>query len=122
MISLALALMLGAPQGAPDVWTRISEEEGRVIEVANLQAQGDLRFVDVRLSAPGDKRSVVASVVFNCPKATSWMVGDARLYVDGKLTETRPAPDSVKQETAVDDEGMQRDVYVYACAPVATAK
>lgn len=112
MIVLALALALLAPQ---EKWEKVADLATSIIEVSGVRAQGDLRFVEARVSSLQSPRAVVASITVNCRDKTSAFTGEISVYVDGKLTESRPYPKGMDGFKPVANDPLAGPVAAHVC-------
>jgi len=116
MIGLTLALMLVAPQDTP-VWEKIESGDAAVaIEISGLRAEGDLQYLDVRVSAPGGTQAIVVAVVMNCKAGTSHLAGDGTLYIDGKVDKVVPTPSQYLEDQSNQGDPIAEPLAAHLCA------
>jgi len=114
---IVVVLALLTAQETPPVWEKVGEAHGASIEVSAIRADGDIRYVDVRMSAPSNGRTMVMQIYVNCATRASRPNGDASVYVDGKLTETRTPPPDVMIERRIENDPIAGPVVARACRP-----
>jgi hypothetical protein len=102
MIGLALLLALAGPQDAPVAWQSVpSGNPDLTIEVADLRPDSDVLHFTVRVSSSKTKLAMVLSVDLNCADKTSRLVGDGKVYDDGKFSQDMPTPERFHQYAPV---------------------